>query len=355
MVSELGGSSNRREEEKERLHEEISAQEREIYDRQIRLWGMEAQNKLRNASVLVIGLSGLGAEIVKNLMLAGLNALTIMDDKKATADDKKANFLLPDADYAGQNRAMASAERASALNPMVKLNAIPEGVQQHGKETWKQYSLVILCDQGFEESCRVDEECRDLGVRFMCGAVFGGAGYSFFDFDGHDFLVQIKNIPYDDLEGDDGNKIDDEMTTIEEDRFEKKKFSYAPLRDAFSVDWTAKKYIRKVSRYLPQMYYPIKACIAQLGKGDFTDAAQFKDSWLREVEAAGQSASRFTYEDDDFETFFGAQMSPVCAIVGGIMGQETIKAIAEDQHPLRNLFTYTMVDTVGMVTLLPPA
>lgn len=37
--------------------------------------------RLRNGSVLIVGMSGLGAEVAKNLMLCGLKALTIMDNK----------------------------------------------------------------------------------------------------------------------------------------------------------------------------------------------------------------------------------------------------------------------------------
>lgn len=38
----------------------ITSEEARLYDRQIRLWGVEAQKNLRSADVLVIGLSGTG-------------------------------------------------------------------------------------------------------------------------------------------------------------------------------------------------------------------------------------------------------------------------------------------------------
>lgn len=38
----------------------ITAEEAKLYDRQIRLWGVDAQKNLRSANVLVIGLSGTG-------------------------------------------------------------------------------------------------------------------------------------------------------------------------------------------------------------------------------------------------------------------------------------------------------
>lgn len=45
-------------------------------------WKFVACYRLRNSSVLVAGLSGCGAEVAKNLMLAGLKSLTLLDHLK---------------------------------------------------------------------------------------------------------------------------------------------------------------------------------------------------------------------------------------------------------------------------------
>ncbi|CAM5129083.1 unnamed protein product [Natator depressus] len=44
----------------------ISEEEAAQYDRQIRLWGLEAQRRLRASRVLLVGMKGLGAEVAKN-------------------------------------------------------------------------------------------------------------------------------------------------------------------------------------------------------------------------------------------------------------------------------------------------
>jgi molybdopterin/thiamine biosynthesis adenylyltransferase len=46
--------------------------------------------------VLVIGVSALAAEVMKNVVLAGVGALHILDDTPPTATDLCANFLLPE-------------------------------------------------------------------------------------------------------------------------------------------------------------------------------------------------------------------------------------------------------------------
>jgi len=62
------------------LEVHITEAEAALYDRQIRLWGLDAQKRLRGASVLLIGLGGVGAEIAKNIILSGVKAITLLDN-----------------------------------------------------------------------------------------------------------------------------------------------------------------------------------------------------------------------------------------------------------------------------------
>ena len=49
--------------------------------------------RLRSASVLVIGMRGLGAEVCKNLVLAGIRELTVLDPNALGAEDVAGRFL----------------------------------------------------------------------------------------------------------------------------------------------------------------------------------------------------------------------------------------------------------------------
>lgn len=60
----------------------ITEDEAALYDRQIRLWGLDAQKRLRGAAVLLIGLGGVGAEIAKNVILSGVKSITFLDDSE---------------------------------------------------------------------------------------------------------------------------------------------------------------------------------------------------------------------------------------------------------------------------------
>lgn len=76
----------------------LSADEMALYDRQIRLWGAQAQEKIRSANILLVSLRALGTEIAKNLTLAGIRSLTIVDDVPVTEEDLGAQFFLREGD-----------------------------------------------------------------------------------------------------------------------------------------------------------------------------------------------------------------------------------------------------------------
>lgn len=76
----------------------LSADEIALYDRQIRLWGAQAQERIRSANILLISLRALGTEIAKNLTLAGISSLTIVDDDPVTEEDLGAQYFLREED-----------------------------------------------------------------------------------------------------------------------------------------------------------------------------------------------------------------------------------------------------------------
>ena len=49
--------------------------------------GKEAMKELKNNSILISGINGLGVEIAKNIILAGVKSVTIHDDVSVSYDD----------------------------------------------------------------------------------------------------------------------------------------------------------------------------------------------------------------------------------------------------------------------------
>ena len=98
---------------------EITNDEAKLYDRQIRLWGVNAQKSLRKSNILLIGLCGSGSEIAKNLILSGIHSIIIIENKLVTEFDAYSNLFTRN--QLGENRALVSEQYLKNLNPMVNI------------------------------------------------------------------------------------------------------------------------------------------------------------------------------------------------------------------------------------------
>ena len=57
--------------------------------------------------------------------------------------------------------------------------------------------------------------------------------------------------------------------------------------------------------------------------------------------------------DDLYELFFG-DISPVCAVLGGVMAQEVIKAVSHKEPPINNIFLFDPVSYSGKELTVGP-
>jgi molybdopterin-synthase adenylyltransferase len=96
----------------------ISGPERQRYDCQLVLkeLGERGQEKLREASVLVVGAGGLGAPVLYYLAAAGVGRIGIVDDDVVELSNLQRQVLFITADI-GRSKAEVAAERLRALNP----------------------------------------------------------------------------------------------------------------------------------------------------------------------------------------------------------------------------------------------
>lgn len=165
---------------------ELTEDEAELYDRQIRLWGLESQKRIRAARVLISGLNGLGAEVTKNIILSGVKSVTLNDHKDLSEIDFCSQFLAPQSSL-GLNRAEASLLRAQALNPMVEIIVDKESIAEKDDEYFKSFDVVVLIEAAASTLVRIDNICRANGVKFFCGDLWGMHGYSFVDLQQHEY------------------------------------------------------------------------------------------------------------------------------------------------------------------------
>ncbi|KCV67492.1 hypothetical protein H696_06012 [Fonticula alba] len=101
----------------------VSDEDSRLYDRQIRLWGFDAQARIKSAHVLVAGNLGTATvdEFLKNLVLAGVGRVTLLDAGALVVPGQcESQFLLRDYSV-GQLVADEKATHLAILNPQVDI------------------------------------------------------------------------------------------------------------------------------------------------------------------------------------------------------------------------------------------
>ncbi|EEY66754.1 SUMO-activating enzyme (SAE), putative [Phytophthora infestans T30-4] len=306
------------------MAETFSAAEAAVYDRQMRLWGVEAQKRLQNSRVLVSGLTALGSELVKNLVLAGMS-VTLHDSQTVTPTAIATQFFLSDEDV-DKNRAEACLPRVQELNPLVQVSSEIKPLNELSDAFFKQFTVVCLVGANQVTELRLDALCRSLGIAFYSARTFGFDGILFADLGDHTFrrnTVGVDSAPSDPV-------------TVK----------FPTLQEAQKVQWSSLNSARKRAPQLPPVF--VKNQLLQGYKShkdvkELTDnhAVDFIQYAREQFQANGLDEDYLS--PDELQTLLrvaDADLVPVCAIVAGIMGQEVIKAISQKDAPVCNFFCF---------------
>jgi ubiquitin-activating enzyme E1 len=166
------------------------------YSRQIGTYGLDTMTKLVSLKVLIVGCGGVGAEAAKNLALAGVHTISILDSRTPKASDLGVNFAIPESAVGGNSSiAQLTCQLLHELNPMVRVHAVAELTE----DIVKSHSVIVFTsaapDLRLSTLTRWDRFCRTQAtpisflLALQCGAigsVFVDHGPSFFvkDLDG---------------------------------------------------------------------------------------------------------------------------------------------------------------------------
>lgn len=131
------------------------------YDRQIALndIGISGQEKLRNASILIIGMGGLGCPAATYLTGAGVGRLGLLDHDSVSITNLHRQTLYSEADI-GKKKVTVAAERLKALNSEVILEVYDKRLSNdNARELISRYDMVIDGTDNFETKYLINDAC----------------------------------------------------------------------------------------------------------------------------------------------------------------------------------------------------
>ncbi|XP_047182083.1 ubiquitin-activating enzyme E1 1-like [Vigna umbellata] len=165
----------------------------DLHSRQLAVYGRETMRRLFASSVLVSGMKGLGVEIAKNLILAGVKSVTLHDEGDVELWDLSSNFVFSENDV-GKNRAVTSVSKLQELNNAVVVLSLTTKLTT---EQLVNFQAVVFTEISLEKAIEFDDYCHShkppiafikTEVRGLFGSLFCDFGPEFtvFDVDGED-------------------------------------------------------------------------------------------------------------------------------------------------------------------------
>ena len=148
------------------------------YDRQIKLneVGISGQEKLRNASVLIVGVGGLGCPAAQYLAGAGIGKIGLMDHDKVTITNLHRQILYTESDLE-KSKALVAKEKLQGLNSEIELIAIEEALTIENAENYfRQYDLILDGTDNFETKYLINDACILTGKIWVYASVYKNEG-----------------------------------------------------------------------------------------------------------------------------------------------------------------------------------
>lgn len=143
------------------------------YARQLKLIGEEGQRKLKEATVFVAGIGGLGGTAALYLAAAGVGKLIIAHEGIIAEPDLNRQILM-EADRVGEMRIPCAVESLKRINPELVVEAYAERITAERALPWAEAAdIVIDARYDFPERYALNDACRAAGKPMVEAAMYG--------------------------------------------------------------------------------------------------------------------------------------------------------------------------------------
>ncbi|CAF0936732.1 unnamed protein product [Adineta steineri] len=343
----------------------LSDEEAILYDRQIRLWGADAQLKLRQTRLLLINVNSLSIEVCKNLCLAGVASITVFDNTRVTTNDVEQNLTLTmSSTDINEYKSVCTCRILQQLNPRVQLTAQSNmTIEQIDDKYIEQFDYVCLFNyydfstvSHLNKLCRGQQQIDENGkkqVHFFCAGTFGLYGFVFKDLgDIYEYLSENSVGSESLIKGEGGNesKKSETVTT-------KSVRNFTTFEKAFSTEWKPNRR-QATTRSAITTYNLLRGLLTFQKQYQRAPALATQDidisnlmKILHEKSNSSAASSSSSSNDEEFNEELIKDIlidnNAVASIVGGIMSHDIVKVISK-QEPKDNFFFFNGLSCVGL-------
>lgn len=329
-------------------HKTLTKDEIELYDRQIRLWGLDAQQKISNSNFLLINLGSIGQEIAKNLCISGIGNLTILDNHSINEDDLSSQFFISKDDL-NKNRLDVVGKKLNDLNPRVNItlnNNTDFLFTLNEKSFWSKFNVIIATEiTTFDNIKFINDWSRSLNIPFYLTNSLGLSTFCFIDlvqFNSNDKKLKSsiptklgrisknKEIINVKIETDDDDKQYEYITTSHSYT------SFPDLLDNLSFKHLHRRQLKKMSPLVP-----ITLALLSSNNSENISFDELKQKSIEICEKSGISKTILTDESiNKMISQKNIEFTPVSSIIGGAIAQDVINILGKRQGPLNNFLVF---------------
>lgn len=319
---------------------------------------MAAQIRLRSAKVLLINLGGLGSEIVKNLVLGGLNSIEILDDSTVLEEDFGAQFFLAnDLSVVGHLKLPLVIDNIRELNTRVNLtsntSSLESQLQDDKQDYFLGFDLIIATEVELPELLKLNQITRQSNIPLYVAGLHGMFGYIFTD------LIEHVSVSTKDLGNQprvSGVKINDRKTITNVQTNLDEKLETVTITDTFfplSQTLFSKEIPKQLNRRQMKRLTPVlPLTIALLGLPRPRNPETVIDQDELKLKALQVCTSMCLPESimsseylEHFSKQAFAEFSPVAAILGGALAQDVIQLLSKKESPINNCLLLDAIKT----------
>lgn len=148
------------------------------YSRQVMLEdiGLEGQNKLQQARVLIVGLGGLGSPASLYLAGAGIGELILVDDDELHVSNLQRQILYRTQDIPDAKSEVAK-QSLLALNPEIKITSYKQRINDDSlSKLVKEVDLVLDCTDNMLTRQAINRACVTQQIPLISGSAVGFSG-----------------------------------------------------------------------------------------------------------------------------------------------------------------------------------